>query len=82
MKNTLAENMLRFGAKNLNSNDVIKLQNLTEQVTAKPVTIPYTQTINLKAGVSDAASYIKSMADGILAAVNANAESKTRRISK
>jgi len=31
MKNTLAENMLRFGIKNLNESEVEKLQGLTEQ---------------------------------------------------
>ena len=31
MKNTLAENMLRFGIKNLNESEVAKLQGLTEQ---------------------------------------------------
>lgn len=39
MKNTLAENMLRFGAKNLSTQTINKLQKLSEQGTTQPSNI-------------------------------------------
>jgi hypothetical protein len=43
MKNTLAENMLRFGSKNLDSKSVKKLQKLAEQQTTDPKSVDFSE---------------------------------------
>ena len=78
MKNTLAENLLRFGAKNLDQTTIDKLASLSEQAKSPSgtVTIPYKQTYNLAAGKFDASSYINEMLKGIMGAINSNPEAK------
>jgi len=88
MKNILAENMLRFGVKNLKESDKQILNRLAEQQKTPPtsdtetVTIPYKQMYSLKPGDSKPDSYIGQMHKGILAAINSNAAAKAMFDSK
>jgi hypothetical protein len=82
-KNILAENMLRFGVKNLKESDKQSLHHLTEQGgEGKAVVIPYKQIYSLKPGDAKPDSYINQMHAGILQAINSNPAAKAMFDSK
>lgn len=83
LQKLLAENMLRFGSKNLDIKAVRALKRLVEQgATTQPVTIEYKQTYNLPTGQSDPAGYINNMFKGIMDAINANPEAQKMLAAK
>ena len=67
MKNTLAENMLRFGIKNLNESEVEKLQRLAEQADIDILSkLPKAQVANLSVNFKQSHDMNKPTVTGIL----------------
>tara|TARA_R110000772_G_scaffold145481_3_gene255393 strand:+ start:520 stop:1122 length:603 start_codon:yes stop_codon:yes gene_type:complete len=67
MKNTLAENMLRFGIKNLNESEVEKLQRLAEQADIDILSkLPSKQVANLSMSFKQSHGMNKPTVAGIL----------------
>ena len=78
-KNILAENMLRFGVKNLLESNKIILTKLVEQQTQAPsgTKIKYTGLMTFaKPGDSNPAGYIQSLMNGIMKAIYADPNTK------
>lgn len=77
MKNILAENMLRFGVKNLSESNIEILKEQTTQSAPKSVKISYTGLMTFaKPGDTNPAGYMNSLITGILDAINKNPETK------
>lgn len=78
-KNILAENMLRFGVKNLLESNKIKLTHLVEQEkqSQSGTKIKYTGLMTFaKPGDSNPAGYIQSLMNGIMKAIYADPNTK------
>ena len=80
MKNTLAENLLRFKAKNLTESDVFKLNDLGKRLILEgaewiTVTAPNI-SVAFAAGATDSKSFINTIWTKLKSAIDANPEAK------
>lgn len=83
MKNILAENLLRFGAKNLSKSARLNLNKLNEDVKiGNPVTINYKQIVNFQPGKLATAADIQSIFKGVFAELQKNPETAAMLNSK
>ena len=76
MKINLAENMLRFGVKNLNNTSVNNLIRLTEADESGVVRLSYKHLTQFEQGKSDASLYIDALMKGLTDKINGNAATK------
>jgi hypothetical protein len=78
MKNILAENMLRFGVKNLSDSNIKVLIEQTSGGEVKSTKISYTGLMTFaKPGDTNPAGYMPILLKGILDAINANPQTKS-----
>jgi len=80
MKNTLAENLLRFKAKNLTESDIVKLNDLGKRLILEgadwiSVTAPNI-IVAFAAGATDSNPFINTVWTQLTSAINANPEAK------
>ena len=76
MRNILAENMLRFGVKNLSNSDMHKIQILSEADESGIIRLSYKHLTQFKPGASDASLYIDALIKGLTDKINSNAATK------